>query len=62
VSSIWTLLSPLWWYHYSEAWAFYVLGFIWETTAWRVCQAHVSLLERLLHSHLAFYLCTYVVE
>ncbi|KAK4891697.1 hypothetical protein LTR27_009705 [Elasticomyces elasticus] len=35
VSSIWTLLSPLWWYHYNEAWAFYLWSFTWETSIWR---------------------------
>ncbi|KAF2021056.1 hypothetical protein BU24DRAFT_469836 [Aaosphaeria arxii CBS 175.79] len=34
VSSIFRLLSPVWWVNYYIAWAFWVWSFAWETRAW----------------------------
>lgn len=39
VSSLWTLLSPFWWWHYGEAWGFYMWSLVWETRGWRVSDA-----------------------
>lgn len=36
VSSIFDLLSPVWWINYSIAWGFWGWSFVWETRVWNV--------------------------
>jgi len=36
VSSVFQLLSPVWWVGYGGAWAFWVWSLTWETRVWRV--------------------------
>lgn len=36
VSSVWQLLSPVWWMNYYIAWGFYFWSFVWYTRPWMV--------------------------
>lgn len=36
VSAFYTLLNPLWWLRYTEAWMFWIWSLCWETSVWRV--------------------------
>ena len=41
--SVEQLLSPWWYYHYAEGWAWWMWSFTWDTWWWQVC-GHSSLI------------------